>query len=150
MTQYRWRSPRHPVGSERSRDTKQLRVRHRTTGSAVVLHVDGDVDQSTKAAWHNHLELAVALVPAGGAVVIDLSRLGFLGSAGLHVLTDASSLGKTARKTLCLAQVPPVAAWMLTVAGLDEQIPQYPDIATALRRIGTDTCRGRVDPGEDV
>ncbi|MBF6332216.1 STAS domain-containing protein [Nocardia transvalensis] len=140
MTQYRWRSPRHTIGSQRSRDTKRLRVRYRTTGSAVVLHVDGDVDQSTKAARHNDLELAVAVVPVGGAVVIDLSRLGFLGSVGLHILTDACSLGKAARKTLCLAQVPPVAAWMLTVAGLDEQIPQYPDIATALRRTDTDTC----------
>lgn len=64
-------------------------VRHRVTGDAVVVTVTGGVDLCSAPAMISELDQARRAARAPNPVVVDLSRVDFLGSAGLSLLVEA-------------------------------------------------------------
>jgi anti-anti-sigma factor len=54
----------------------------------VTLVVHGDIDHATAPSFAAAL---APLVEQGGVLRVDLSRVAFMGSSGVHVLTDAAS-----------------------------------------------------------
>ena len=139
-----------------------LHLAIRTVGTAVVITVEGELD-------HQTLPQLVAAVAAAEAtdltVVIDLSRVSFLGSAAMGVLVDlgAQSGGplrqrhvtgaaggrrgrgprrwsmevrdRRAVRIVCPAgHRPVVRPW--TVMNLNDLLPLYPQLSTALESAG--------------
>ncbi len=72
--------------------------------------------------------------PAGHAVILDLTGVGFLGSAGLAVLAEAATLA--ARRSVPLRVVADAHAVLrpLQVAGLDTVLTIVGDLDTAVRQ----------------
>src|SRR4029079_17538304 len=79
-----------------------LRVGHARHGPAVVVDIAGDLDMTTVVALRTELRAALAAVAAPAPVVLDLTAVGFLGSAGLSALTEAHQLGEAPRTPLRL------------------------------------------------
>ncbi|MFI6868251.1 STAS domain-containing protein [Nocardia sp. NPDC050406] len=138
MPLHKRRAPGRIANSERpTLGAASLRTRHRAYPGATVVDIEGDVDLNTAGEWRAALEVAASAAAPGSAVIANLAHLGFLGSAGIHVLVDTQSLCGSLGQTLCLTDVPEVVAWHLSVVGLD--IPRFPDIDTALRTVGRHT-----------
>jgi len=74
-----------------------------------------------------------ATKPARRVVVVDLAGVGFMASAGLHVLLGVSQLVKAAGGSLIVACAQPVVARVLSLTGVDEEIPVVDDVGEALR-----------------
>ncbi|MET9390211.1 STAS domain-containing protein [Streptomyces sp. NPDC006624] len=92
--------------------TSPLTLSHaRRADGASVLTVVGEIDQSNADA------LAAALDEARGAVVLDLTGVEYLDSAGLNVLF--------ARSAGLELVVPPLLAPVLAVSGLAELVPVH-------------------------
>ncbi|OXM71415.1 MULTISPECIES: STAS domain-containing protein [Amycolatopsis] len=64
-------------------------VRHRVTGDAVVVTVSGGVDLCSAPAMISEMDQARRAATPPQPVIVDLSRVDFLGSAGLSLLVEA-------------------------------------------------------------
>lgn len=63
-----------------------FRVAHEITADAAIVRVRGDLDHTTIPHVDDHLHAATAAPTPSALVVLDLSHVSFLGSAGLSVL----------------------------------------------------------------
>jgi anti-sigma B factor antagonist len=95
----------------------------------VVVSPAGDIDSATS----GPLRAAIGEQVAAGArhVVLDLSGVAFLGSAGLAMLIAERESAIDRDGTLRLAGVPRVAGRALSLTGLTELFDTYPDADTA-------------------
>lgn len=96
----------------------------------VVIHIAGDLDAATapevSRVVEQHLSATVA------TVVLDLSNVTFLGTAGLGVLTHAALGAERNRFALRLVTGPRCVERALHVSGLAPGFLSYPDLETAL------------------
>ena len=102
-------------------------------GIAVVA-VSGEVDLSTVPA----LEAAIDEALAGGpkALVIDLSGVDFLASAGLQTLVATHErIGKA--RGLAVVADGPATSRPIQLTGLDQVLALYPTISEAMADLGT-------------
>jgi anti-sigma B factor antagonist len=101
-----------------------------------VLRVDGDIDLATVPA----LEAAIeeALVPRPTGLVIDLTKVGFLASAGLQALVATHN---TVSQTAQFAVVANSAATSrpIQLTGLDQIFALYPTLDEALTAVETNS-----------
>jgi anti-anti-sigma factor len=101
-----------------------------------VLKVDGDIDLATVPA----LEAAIeeALVPRPTGLVIDLTKVGFLASAGLQALVATHN---TVSQTAQFAVVANSAATSrpIQLTGLDQIFALYPTLDEALTAVETNS-----------
>ena len=67
-----------------------LRAVTECTGSAVVVHVGGDIDASNEVIWQRLVNRSAAIAIAPGPFVIDIRELDFLGSCAYAVLAQES------------------------------------------------------------
>ncbi|MBX5440764.1 MAG: STAS domain-containing protein [Solirubrobacteraceae bacterium] len=109
----------------------QVTVTH--VDGATVVAVDGELDAASTPALSGPLSAAVA---EGGAVVLDLSSVGFVDSTGLHAIIDARSEAdeRGGRLELCCEADGPVAR-VIEVA-LPGMIELHPDRESALAAAG--------------
>ena len=107
-----------------------FQVRPRTEGTAVVLHVYGEVDLSTA----GELEEAVAagLVERPAALVVDLTDVTFLDSAGLGVLAHGH-IKANEMLSLRIVVTSEVVIKPLRLTGLDKLLAIYDSVEAALR-----------------
>jgi anti-sigma B factor antagonist len=101
---------------------------------AAVLSVGGEIDLATAPA----LEAAIAAVLAEDppALVIDLSAVEFLASAGLRILvTTQDKLAESAR--FAVVANGPATSRPIQLTGLDEAISLYPTLDDALGAVRT-------------
>lgn len=98
----------------------------------VVLHVVGEVDAATAP------ELAAALGPVWSMrpsrVVLDLSGVGFLGTAGLSELLSAVERAELEQVSLRLVGGPRCVERALRVAGLADRLPVSAGLSEAIER----------------
>jgi anti-anti-sigma factor len=89
---------------------------------AVVVRVDGRVDESTWAAFGVGLVEAVeqARQTSLGTLIIDLSQLDYMSSRGLRVLTVAKREGDEAGVTIVLASPNEVMSEILAISRYDK------------------------------
>jgi anti-sigma B factor antagonist len=109
-----------------------LQVERRRVGDAHVVTVAGEVDPATV----DVLRGAVAEAlddPETGAVVVDLTAVSFLGSAGLKALVDARAGASHRNEPLRLVvdSARPVTR-PLEVSGLDQVLATFEDLESAL------------------
>jgi anti-sigma B factor antagonist len=85
---------------------------------------------------HSEGRLRDALTEAGavpgGRVVVDLSGVEFMASAGVHVLLDVAGQFEQAGGTLVLVSPRPMVARVLSLTRADELIPTAATVDEAL------------------
>ncbi|MGC7095491.1 STAS domain-containing protein [Amycolatopsis lurida] len=96
-------------------------------GEVVELAVTGELDTTTADMLTEAITQAVADDPA--ALVVNLSGVEFLASAGISALIEANS---TLRIPFALVVTTDWVRRPLTVTGLDQILPIYPTAAAAL------------------
>jgi anti-sigma B factor antagonist len=98
----------------------------------VVVEVSGEIDAVSAP------ELTMALepvwAPAPARVVLDLSRVTFLGTAGMGELLRAADRADSAEVLLRLVGGTRCVDRAITVAGLGPRLPLSPDLGHALHR----------------
>ncbi|MBV9142812.1 MAG: STAS domain-containing protein [Pseudonocardiales bacterium] len=91
---------------------------HQPDRAVWIIHVAGELDMLTSPSLHNHLSRLFVTRP--DRLIIDLSQVSFLGSAGLQVLLDARRAANQQATTLQLSGTTHHAvARPLTITGVD-------------------------------
>jgi anti-sigma B factor antagonist len=110
-----------------------LSVTSRRQGDAVIVAAAGEIDLATAPRLGAAVRDSLA-VPGPGPVVVDLTDVTFLASAGLGVLVDAHASAAVRREPLRVVvdhnrpELRPIQ-----LVGLDEVLAQYNAVTDALR-----------------
>jgi anti-anti-sigma factor len=108
-----------------------LAIETRIDGGCTVISLAGDLDLDTVPA----LEQALNACTDGLPVIVDISELDFILSAGLHVLMAVGATGKPA----ALVYKPHGnIARVLEIVQAHKQVPLYEELPEALRKLGDD------------
>ena len=99
-------------------------------GGVAVVHLAGELDMQTVPAAALELDHAIEGAPAG--LVVDLTGLTFLASAGLAMLASVSEKAGQASVALRLAADTRVVLRPLEITGLDAGFSIHPTIQSAL------------------
>ena len=109
-----------------------LRAVTECTGSAVVVHVGGDIDASNQVVWQRLVSRSAAVAVAPGPFVIDLRELDFVGSCAYAVLAQESVRCRRRGVSLRLVTSQPIVARTIAACGLRRLLPMYAAVETAL------------------
>ncbi|MDP7734790.1 anti-sigma factor antagonist [Mycobacterium paragordonae] len=109
-----------------------LRAVTECTGSAVVVHVGGDIDASNEIIWQRLVNRSAAIAIAPGPFVIDIRELDFLGSCAYAVLAQESVRCRRRGVNLRLVSNQPIVARTIAACGLRRLLPMYTTVETAL------------------
>jgi anti-sigma B factor antagonist len=115
---------------ERTRDG--LRVGQQVNGSAVVVTVGGDIDLGTAPALRAELSEALAAATAPAPVVLDLTAVEFLGSAGLAAIAGAHQQAEAAGTPLRLVATQRAVLRPIELTGFGSMLALYPTVPEAL------------------
>ena len=112
-----------------------MKVRGERQDGVLLLHLEGDdcLDCSTAAAVRSQV---LEQIDGDSDVVVDLSRVQFVDSAGLGVLI---SVFKATRKNGCKARfagVHPEVQHVMAIIHLNRILDLSPNVATAIRDLG--------------
>lgn len=109
-------------------------------GNALVLSVGGRLDQGTceafRTAFSPHLANALA---AGQGIVLDLSTLEYVSSAGLRCFMLAAKEAKARSGRIAVAALQPTVAEIFQIARFDLVLPVFRDVPDALAAFGGGT-----------
>lgn len=105
-------------------------VRPRRDDEILVLHVEGDLDVLTAPTLGTHLD--VALTDAPSVLIVDITGVGFLSSAGISMLVETHRLTARAGISLRVVAEGPATARPMRMMHIDEIIDLYPTVADAL------------------
>ncbi|RLK62342.1 STAS domain-containing protein [Actinokineospora cianjurensis] len=99
---------------------------------AVLLHVRGEIDMGTAPALREHLEAAVTRGPADAPVLLDLTKVGFLASAGLALLVEYHTRCRDSGRSLRVLTDGGAVLRAIQVSSLDNVLEVHPSIEAAL------------------
>ncbi|KMO71464.1 Anti-sigma-F factor antagonist RsfB [Mycolicibacterium chlorophenolicum] len=105
-------------------------VRPRRDGATLVLHVEGDLDVLTAPTLGTHLDVALTDNPS--VLIVDITDVGFLSSAGISMLVETHRLTSRAGISLRVVADGPATARPMRMMRIDEIIDLYPTVADAL------------------
>jgi anti-sigma B factor antagonist len=112
----------------------QLKVSVRAGESHILVTLAGESDANNAQWLRDVLESeASKSVPC---LIVDLSGLRFIDSAGVHVLIDVRAILRDHGGELILVALQPVVARVLSLVGADQLIPVYADLDAALAAAG--------------
>lgn len=100
-------------------------------GVGAVVHAEGEIDALTAPELEQALRDALSSAPH--AVVLDLSQIGFLGTAGLTVLIETGRLAESHGTDFRLVTGPRCVERALDITGLRHTFACYPSVEDALR-----------------
>lgn len=100
------------------------------TSEVAVVETKGRIDSSTAAAFGEALARAVDV--GGARVVLDLSEVDYMSSAGLREIVTAFKKARSLQGDIRLAEPTPRVLEVLELSGLDTFINIYPSRAAAL------------------
>lgn len=101
-------------------------------GSAVVVSVRGELDLATVPVLREHLEGVHDLSSVPSPLVVDLSGLSFIGSAGLALLVDLNNQCEERGVLLALVATGSVVPRAIQVTALDQVFSVHTSIDEAL------------------
>lgn len=105
-------------------------MKHETHDDALILQPAGRIDGTTAAAFE---AAAIALIETGAAhVVIDMSNVDYLSSAGLRSLLIIAKHVKSGGRPASLCCLDGNVAAVISVSGFDAIFDVFPDSAAAL------------------
>jgi anti-anti-sigma factor len=96
----------------------------------LVLHITGDLDVLTAPTLGTHLD--VALTNAPSVLIVDITDVAFLSSAGLSMLVETHRLTERADISLRVVADGPSTARPLHMTRIDEIIDVYQTVAEAI------------------
>lgn len=100
---------------------------------AVVFSISGDVDLANESSLRACLK--TAMEAGKHLVVVDLKDLRYIDSSGIHALLDAHHIFARGRRSIVLAAVPPMVWRILKIVGLEQMIPVFPTVETAVESL---------------
>lgn len=101
----------------------------RLNGGVTVLAVVGDIDMATAPAFAEALSAARAL--SGAALIVDLTGVEFMGSAGLRVLVEAHQ-DTSDSTSVAVVAVTTATRRPIEVTGLDDLLNTFSTLHSAL------------------
>jgi len=118
-----------------------MNVSSRRYANAVVLRVEGRLDQDTCVAFTTDLMKSVDTAAAeGGAVVLDLSGLEYISSAGLRCFMLASRQAKSQRAKIAVAALQPMVAEIFQISHFNLVFQVFPTVREALGAVSADAA----------
>src|SRR5260221_5599971 len=110
-----------------------MNVTSRRFANAAVLRVEGRLDQDTCAAFTTDLMKSVdAAAAEGGAVVLDLSGLEYISSAGLRCFMLASRHAKAQIPKISVAALQPMVAQIFQISHVYLLFQGFPTLRAEL------------------
>jgi anti-sigma B factor antagonist len=116
----------------RDKSEHALTVTEEISAIAAVLTVAGDIDMMTAPQLQMHVDAVLSRRPS--ALVIDLSHVEFLGSAGIGVLVQVHNNDRD--MSFAVVARGPATSRPLHLLGLDNMFPIYPSAADAINGMG--------------
>lgn len=107
----------------------------RAEGSYTLVTLAGESDANTRQSLRDLLESEATRDVRH--LIIDLSGLRFIDSAGVHVLVDVRAILHGRDGELALVAPQPVVARVMSLAGVDQLIPVYANLDAALAAAGS-------------
>lgn len=101
-------------------------------GSAVVIHVGGDIDASNDIVWQRMVSRTASIASAPGPLVIDVRALDFMGSCAYVALANEAVRCGRRGVELRLVSNQPVVARTIAACGLGRLLPLFASVDTAL------------------
>jgi len=102
------------------------------TGSAVVIHVGGDIDAHNESVWQRMVSRSASIAIAPGPFVIDVRALEFMGSCAYTALANEAVRCRRRGVNLRLVSSQPVVARTIAACGLGRLLPMYTSVENAL------------------
>lgn len=123
-------SPASDTTADVCEDTPTIRLQVRDCGGITVVSVEGEIDMVTTPRLHSCLQDQLASTPQ--RLILDLSRVSFLGSSGLAVLVECLDDARGRGSDLRLVPNSRQVVRPLEATGLTTLFQTYPDMASAL------------------
>ena len=118
-----------------------MNVSSRRFANAVVLRVEGRLVQDTCVAFTSDLMKSVDTAAAeGGAVVLDLSGLEYISSAGLRCFMLASRQAKAQQAKIAVAALQPMVAEIFQISHFNLVFQVFPTVREALGAVSDDAA----------
>lgn len=116
-----------------------MNVTSRRYANAVVLRVEGRLDQDTCVAFTTDLMKAVDTASGGrGSVVLDLSGLDYVSSAGLRCFMLASRQAKTHNARIAVAALQPMVSEIFAISHFNLVFQVFPTVREALGAVSAE------------
>jgi anti-anti-sigma factor len=118
-----------------------MNVTSRRFANAIVVHVAGRLDQDTCEAFRGDLlRLVEDAAHAGGAVVLDLSALEYVSSAGLRCFMLASRQAKAHHGRIFVAALQPMVAEIFEISHFNLVFQVFPSVREALGAVSSEAA----------
>jgi anti-sigma B factor antagonist len=121
-----------PPGSLTNRSTDLLSVSHDRRGAAVIVRFVGEIDLNSVEPVREALTTALADATAPHPIVLDLTGVGFLASAGLAELQTAHQRAEDQHTPLRIVATGRAVLRPLEVTGMTDTLDIRADITAAL------------------
>jgi len=116
-----------------------MNVSSRRYANTVVLRVEGRLDQDTCIAFTTDLMKAVDTAAGdGGAVILDLSGLEYVSSAGLRCFMLASRQAKTHHARIAVAALQPMVSEIFEISHFNLVFQVFPTVREAVGAVSAE------------
>jgi anti-sigma B factor antagonist len=113
-----------------------MNVTSRRFANAVVVHAAGRLDQDTCEAFRGDLlKYVEEAAHGGGAIVLDLSALEYVSSAGLRCFMLASRQAKANHGRILVAALQPMVAEIFQISHFNLVFQVFPTVREALAAV---------------
>ncbi len=105
-------------------------------GTAAMLRAAGEIDALNSTTWQCLLDEIADSIAVGGALIVDLSDLAFIGARGFAAIATTSMRCSDRGVTVCVVGDPVRLTRIVATCGWQNDLPVYGDVSAAL-----DYCR---------
>jgi len=118
-----------------------MNVSARHFANAVVLHVTGRLDQDTCEGFRGDLAKHVETSARdGGAIILDLSELEYVSSAGLRCFMLASRQAKAQHGRIFVAALQPMVAEIFQISHFNLVFQVFPSVGDAVAAVSAEAA----------
>jgi len=118
-----------------------MNVTSRRFANAVVVHAAGRLDQDTCEAFRaDLLKYVEEAASGGGAIVLDLSALEYVSSAGLRCLMLASRQAKAQHGRIFVAALQPMVAEIFQISHFNLVFQVFPSVGDAVAAVSAEAA----------
>ena len=118
-----------------------MNVSSRRFANAIVVHVAGRLDQDTCEAFRAQLmEFVDTAARGGGAIVLDLSSLEYVSSAGLRCFMLASRQAKAQHGRIFVAALQPMVAEIFEISHFNLVFQVFPTLREAIAAVSSEAA----------
>ncbi len=111
-------------------------LNHKGVGDAVLAMASGRIDLSNADDFTT--ALSAALTQSGTALILDLSKVEYISSAGLRSLMITLKASKTENKGFGVAALQPMLAEIFSIARMSQVIPVFHTTREAVAKLAPD------------